>query len=226
MRPRMPSPAMVVAIIALVVALSGTAMAAVDFARNAGAVDGKSAVAARSSLQHAAGKLVATARAGPEKGRIPGRFVGDVMRGGATPLTRYLRAVDNADGPVVPLATIPGIGRLDAQCRDQDPTVGIKSTQTLVSFTAFDRGGVNVSRLLGSDIAGSREGVVFTAPKDQPVPILQFADSFFQLTLQARDRTVFLTGAARPDRNRSPLAACLIFGIGLQVEHYDDKPGP
>ncbi len=217
MRRRTPSPAMVVAIIALVVALSGTAVAAVDFARNAGAVDGKSAVSARTSLRQAAGKLVATASHGRARGRLPGRFVDDVMRGGATSLTRYLRAVDNADGPVVPLAIIPGMGRLDAQCRDQDPTVGVKSTQTLVSFTAFDKRGVNVSRLLGSDIGSSREGVVFTALKDQPVPILQFADSLFQLTLQARNRTVFMTGAARPDLNRSASAACLIFGIGLRV---------
>jgi hypothetical protein len=217
MRGRTPSPAMVVAIVALVVALSGTAVAAVDFARNAGAVDGRSAVSARAPLRVAAGKLVATVNAGPRKGRIPGRFLSDVMRGGATSLTRYLRAVDNAAGPVVPLAIIPRIGRLDAQCRDQDPTVGVKSTQTLVSFTASDPGGVNVSRLLGSDIGSSREGVVFTALKDQPVPILQFADSLFQLTLQARDRTVFVTGAARPDLNRTPAAACLIFGIGLRV---------
>ena len=117
----MPSPAMVVALIALVVALSGTAVAAVDFVRNAGAVDGKSAVGASSSLRHSAGKLVATASAGPGKGRVPGRFVSDVMRGGSTSLSQYIRAVDNADGRVVTLATFPGIGRLEAQCRDQDP---------------------------------------------------------------------------------------------------------
>jgi hypothetical protein len=208
---------MVVAIIALIVALSGTAMAAVDFARNAGAVDGKSAVSASASLKHSKGKLVATATAGPGKGRIPGRFLDDVMRGGSTSLTRYIRAVDNSDGPVIPLAIIPGVGRLDAQCRDQDATPDIKSTQTLVTFTAFDERGVNVSRLLGSDIGSSREGVVFTALKDQPVPVMQFADSLFQLTLQARDRTVFISGAARPDLNRTAAAACLIFGVGLRV---------
>jgi hypothetical protein len=208
---------MVVAIVALVVALSGSAVAAVDFARNAGAVDGKSAVSARSSLKEAAGKLVATEHSGPGKGRIPGRFVDDVMRGGSTSLTRYLRAVDNADGPVVPLAIIPGIGRLDAQCRDQDPTPGIKSTQTLVTFTASDERGVNVSRLLGSDIGSAREGVVFTALKDQPVPVMQFADSLFQLMLQARDSTLFLTGAARSDANRTAAAACLIFGVGFRI---------
>jgi len=208
---------MVVAIIALIVALSGTAVAAVDFARNAGAVDGKSAVSASVPLNRSAGNLVATASAGPGKGRIPSRFLDDVMRGGSTSLTHYLRAVDNQDGPVVPLAIIPGIGRLDAQCRDQDQTPDIKSTQTLVTFTASDPRGVNVSRLLGSDIGSSREGVVFTALKDQPVPVMQFADSLFQLTLQARNRTVFLSGAARPDFNRTAQAACLIFGVGFRV---------
>lgn len=208
---------MVVALIALFVALSGTAVAVVGYARNAGAVDGKSAIAASASLDRAAGKLVATASAGPNRGRVPDKFVSGVMRGGATSLTRYLRVVDNAEGPVVPMAIIPRIGRLDAQCRDQDPTPGIESTQTVITFTASDPGGVNVSRLLGRDIESARNAVVFTALKDEPVPILSFADSLFQLVLQARDRTVFVNGASRSDANRTADAKCLIFGIGLRV---------
>lgn len=208
---------MVVALIALFVALSGTAVAVVGYARNAGAVDGKSAVSASASLDRAGGKLVATASAGPNRGRVPDKFVSGVMRGGATSLTRYLRVVDNAEGPVVPMAIIPRIGRLDAQCRDQDPTPGIESTQTVITFTASDPGGVNVSRLLGRDIESARNAVVFTALKDEPVPILSFADSLFQLVLQARDRTVFVNGASRSDANRTADAKCLIFGIGLRV---------
>jgi len=217
MRLRMPSPAMVVALIALVVSSSGTAFAVVNFARNAGAVDGKSAVAATSSLQRATGNVVATARTGRDKGRIPARFVAGVMRGGATSLTRYIRVVDNQDGPVVPLAIIPRIGRIDAQCRDQDPAPGVESTQTVISFTASERGGVNVSRLLGRDIESARNAVVFTALKDEPVPVLSLADNLFQLVLQARDRTVFVNGAGRSDANRSADAACLVFGIALRV---------
>lgn len=213
----MPSPAMVVALIALFVASSGTAVAVVGYARNAGAVDGKSAVSASSSVKRASGRLVATASAGPGKGRIPDRFVSNVMRGGATSLTKYMRVLDNADGPVTPLAIIPRIGRLDAQCRDQDPAPGIESTQTVITFTAADAGGVNVSRLLGRDIEDARNAVVFTAPKDQSVPILSFADNLFQLVLQARDRTVFVNGASRSDANRSADAACLIFGMALRV---------
>lgn len=208
---------MVVAVIALVVASSGTAFAVVNYASNAGAVDGKSAVSASSSLRHAAGRLVATASAGPGKGRIPGRYLDDVMRGGSTSLTKYIRAVDNQDGRVVALAIIPKIGRIEAQCRDQDSTPGIESTQTVITFTASDPRGVNVSRLLGRDIANSRNAVVFTAPKDQPVPVTNFADELFQLVLQARDRTIFISGAARSDLNRTADAACLVFGIALRV---------
>jgi hypothetical protein len=217
MRLRMPSPAMVVALIALVVASSGTAFAVVNYARNAGAVDGKSAVSAGSSLGHAAGNVVATAQTGRDKGRIPNRYLADVMRGSSTSLTRYMRVIDNQEGPVAPLAIIPRIGRLNAQCRDQDPAAGVESTQTVITFTASERGGVNVSRLLGRDIESSRNAVVFTARRNEPVAILSFADSLFQLVLQARDRTVFVNGASRSDANLSADAACLIFGIGLRV---------
>ena len=210
---------MVVALIALLVASSGTAVAVVGYARNAGAVDGKSAVSASSSLARARGRIVATASAGPGRGRIPDRFVSGVMKGGSTSLTKYIRVTDNLaeTSPVVPLAIIPKIGRLDAQCRDQDPAAGVESTQTVITFTASDPGGVNVSRLLGRDIERAQNAVVFTALKDQPVAILSFADSLFQLVLQARDRTVFINGASRSDANRSASAACLVFGIALRV---------
>ena len=55
-----PSPALVVAGIALFVSLGGTSMAAMSYADRAGSVDGKSAVYAGSSLSKAAGKLVTT----------------------------------------------------------------------------------------------------------------------------------------------------------------------
>jgi hypothetical protein len=66
---------MVVALVALVVASSGTAVAAVTYARNAGAVDGKSAVASGASRADAAGRLVATQRTGADRGRIDSRYL-------------------------------------------------------------------------------------------------------------------------------------------------------
>ena len=64
MKIRRPSPSLVISVIALVIATTGSAVAAVSFARNAGAVDGRSAVSASSTLSHAAGRLAATARSG------------------------------------------------------------------------------------------------------------------------------------------------------------------
>jgi len=208
---------MVVALIALVVALSGTAVAAITYAQNAGAVDGKSAVSSDVGLSAAKGKLVATAASGTSRGRIPGRFVSDVMRGGATSITKYLRAVDNQPGPMVAIATIDGIGKFEAQCRDQDPAPNVKSTQTVISFTASQPGGVNVSRLTGRDIENSRDGIIFTALPTQAVPVISIADTMFQLIMQSGSKTVFVSGSARSDANHTPNAACLIWGIGLRV---------
>jgi hypothetical protein len=214
---RLPSPAMVVAIIALVVALSGTAVAAVDFARNAGAVDGKSAVGAKASLRSAAGKLVATSTGGNGKGQIPARFLDGVMRGGTQTLSKYLHTVDNQAGRPTPLLIIPGIGRFDAQCDDVDPTVGTQTTRTSINFTASVNQGVNVSRLLGRDVASGQRPDVFSAPKGQAVSVLASADGLFQLIMEARGRSVLVTGAARTDHSPGPQAACLIWGTAFRV---------
>jgi len=134
---RLPAPAMVVAVIALIVALSGTAIAAVDFAQNA---DGRSAVGAGASLREAAGKLVATASGGEGKGQIPARFVDGAMRGGTMSLSRYLHTVDNQAGRPTPLLIVPGIGRFDARCDDADPSVGTQATRTSITFTGSPTG--------------------------------------------------------------------------------------
>jgi hypothetical protein len=214
---RLPSPAMVVAVVALVVALSGTAIAAVDFARNAGAVDGKSAVGASASRSSAAGRLVATASGGAGKGQIPARFLDGVMRGGTMTLSKYLRTVDNQVGRPTPLLIVPGIGRFDARCDDVDPAAGTQTTRTSITFTASVAQGVNVSRLLGRDIQTSQRPDVFSAPKAQPVSILGSADGLFQVIMEAKGRSVLITGAARTDNGPGPRAACLIWGTAFRV---------
>ena len=75
MKRHRPSPAMVVSIIALVMATTGSAIAAVDFARNAGAVDGKSAVSAGATLKQASGRLVAAQKTGAAAGKIKQKFL-------------------------------------------------------------------------------------------------------------------------------------------------------
>jgi hypothetical protein len=208
---------MVVAVIALIVALSGTAIAAVTFAQNAGAVDGKSAVGARASLRGAAGKLVATASAGAGKGRIPARFLQGTMRGGTASLSKYLRATDNQSGRPTALLIVPGIGRMDAECDDVDPTPGTSTTRTSINFRASVRQGVNVSRLLGRDIAAAQRPDVFTAPRGQVVPIIASADGLFEVVMEAEGRSVLVIGAARTDNAPGPNAACLIWGTAFRI---------
>jgi hypothetical protein len=216
-KPRLPSPAMIVAVIALVVALSGTAIAAVDYAANAGAVDGKSAVGARASLRQAAGRLVATASGGEGKGRIPARFVHGVMRGGTMSLSKYLRTTDNQLGRPTPLLIVPGIGRFDARCDDVDPTPGTQTTRTSIGFTASVPQGVNVSRLLGRDVGAGQRPDVFSAPRGQSIPIIASADGLFEVVMEAKGRSVLVTGAARTDNAPGPKAACLIWGTAFKI---------
>jgi hypothetical protein len=84
---KIPSPAMVVALIALFVALTGSAAAVtVAYAQNADKVDGKHAVGYGASLNARKGKLVATSTANgrvPDSQKLQGRtwtkFLNDVV---------------------------------------------------------------------------------------------------------------------------------------------------
>jgi hypothetical protein len=111
-----PSPGMVVALIALVLSTSGSAIAAVSYASRAGSVDGYSAVGAGSSLRHAAGNLVATARGGGTAGQIPAKFLAGVVQGTGQPFVQSVQVSDNANLAPVPLVSVPGVGTLSAGC--------------------------------------------------------------------------------------------------------------
>ena len=142
---------------------------------------------------------MATSTGGNGKGQIPARFLDGVMRGGTMTLSKYLHAPDNLAGRPTPLLIIPGIGRFDAQCDDVDPTVGTQTTRTSITFTASVNQGVNVSRLLGRDIGAGERPAVFSAPQGQPVSILASADGLFEVIMEAKGRSVLITGAARTD---------------------------
>ena len=137
MRLKRPSPATVISDRRARHGDDGTAVAAVDFARNSGAVDGKSAVAASSSRAHAAGRLVATNSKGPDKGQLPGKFVAGVVQGegGTSTFGRAFDVADNAVVAPVPMVDVPGIGRLAASCVDQNKTAGKEDPSTTVTFT-------------------------------------------------------------------------------------------
>ena len=97
------------------------------------------------------------------------------------------------------------------------PTVGTQTTRTSINFTASVNQGVNVSRLLGRDVGAGERPAVFSAPKGQPVSILASADGLFELVMEAKGRSVLVTGAARTDNGPGPQAACLLWGTAFRV---------
>src|SRR3954468_7936031 len=143
-----PSPSMVVAGLALFVSLSGTSIAAVSYVSNAGAVDGKSAVSAGSTLSPAAGKLVATNKSGTDKGRIPGKFITDVAK--TQSFSRGFEVADNAPGAPQTVSLIKGLGSLTATCNDQNAAAGNEDPISVITFINASGAPMNVARRVGN----------------------------------------------------------------------------
>src|SRR3954447_24079907 len=152
---RRPSPSLVVSIIALVFAAAGTSIAAVNFAKNAGAVDGKSAVGAASSSKRAAGKLVATASSGALKGKIPARFleipgVSGFIAGSKQTFAQSMAVNDNANNTAVTIGGANGLGLLTATCGDQNNTAGKEDPRVTLTFANGSGSAVNLTRDVGN----------------------------------------------------------------------------
>lgn len=214
MNRRLPSPAMAVAFASLVIALSGTAVAAVNFAQNAGAVDGKSAVASGATLSSAAGRLVATQRTGPGRGRIAPKYLDlpALVRGSASTFGRSLTVVDN--GTLVPLqiGSIPGIGSITATCRDENAAAGRLDPATTLTFANTSGDTVNLERKVDSDAAtviGLLNGTThqFSISGSRP----------FQLHLERKGTNVVVSGVVRQDNRNLAGASCLVYGYSLSI---------
>ena len=151
MRIRRPSPAMVVAIAALVMSTAGTSIAAVSFATNAGKVDGLDAVRA-GSPDRAAGKLIATARSGIRKGTIPNYHLSGVPH--SDTFGELFQVPDNQTGGQVTLDESL-LGRLSAQCSDENSNAGNENPTGTITFTATAVPSVNFARHVGNGSAAS-----------------------------------------------------------------------
>ena len=204
MRIRKPSPATVIATAALVMATSGTAVAAVSYATNAGAVDKLSAVDAGSSNTRAAGRLVATSRGGSNKGKIPNKFLADVPT--VDTFAAPFAVQDNANGANTVLNQT-GFGRFEASCQDSNTRAGQEDPRTVLTYTNTSGGPINFARHVGN--------------ADGTVALLQngTVDSFtiggsntFEYLLQQNGVIVSVRGAVRQDRPDPANGACLVFG--------------
>ena len=128
--------------------MSGSAVAAVTFARNAGAVDGKSAVADGAALKTAAGRLVATQRKGAGKGTIAQKYLdlSGLAHGSTATFGKATPLLDNQTIAPAGIGDVPGLGNLNATCQDENPAAGRLDPATTITFANTSGDTVNFAR--------------------------------------------------------------------------------
>jgi hypothetical protein len=205
MKFRKPSPAMVIAVTALVMASTGSAIAAVNFARNAGAVDGKSAVSATRSLGGAAGKVVATRSGGKSKGKIPNKFLGQVPY--TSTFGRAAQVEDNLAGATVPLS-LSSLGLLTTACNDQDQNPpGQEDPTTTITFVNNASVAVNFAREVGTQAP-----VVVSQPPGTQQSFTINGSNVFRIHVELNGVNVRYEGQVRQDGRDTPTGSCLVAG--------------
>jgi hypothetical protein len=212
MRLKPPSPAMIVALLALLMATSGTAVAAVSFARNAGAVDGKSAVGNGATNHRAAGKLVAATRTGPNRGRINHKYLQGVMRGGSSTFGRALEVADNQSLAPVLIGGVFGIGTLTSTCNDQSPRPGIEDPSSTITFSNLSGEAISLSKRVGNGPAA-----VAALPNGVQTSLVVTGSNTFELHVQRRGTNYAVNGVVRQDGSRTAAAQCLVYGYALTI---------
>jgi hypothetical protein len=204
MRIRKPSPAMVVAIAALVMAGTGSAIAAVNFAKNAGAVNHLRAVKASSKVKNAAGKLVATSSGGGRPGKFPNKFLADTAK--STTFAFALPVNDNVGGAPVGLGSA-NIGRLTASCNDQSTKPGIEDPTVTLTLSNPTIGTLNFSRDTGSGNALVGSLAIATANS-----LAIKGNNTFRFRVQQNATQLVFDGFVRQDGSGTAAATCVIAG--------------
>ena len=211
MRFSKPSPSMAVACIALFVSLGGTSVAAVNYARNAGKVDGKDAVKASSSTAKAAGKLVAANKSGPDRGRIPGKHLAGVPH--TQTFGRAFEVADNAPGAPQLIGDGGSVGHLTATCNDQSPRPGVEDPITELNFVNTSGDFINVAKRVGvRDDAG-----VSAVPNGTVAQLVIGGSNTFAYHVEYRGRNLLVDGVVRQDGRGGAVATCLVWGTVQEI---------
>ena len=225
MKVKRPSPAMLVAVIALVMSMTGGAIAAVNFAKNAGSVDGYSAVkASKGGKGKAAGKLVATYKDGDNRGKLPLRIIagaaskedvenvsnaGAVGRNGA----RLTAVTDNQTTAADTMIDLD-LGALQVSCTDQQANAGIENASTEIGITNSSGAPINLSRTVGNGaptIVTLENGIVhsFSVPQENT----------FSAQIQGTgNKTVLVEGTARQVGQGTADSSCAVFATAFLVD--------
>lgn len=199
-----PSASMVVATTALVFAMTGAGIAAV----NATSVDGVSAVKSGASAKRAAGKLVTTERKGTGKGTIAARYLNP-----GTTFTKLFAVTDNQTLAPTKFAGITGLGSLTAQCFDQNAAAGNEDPATTVAFANSSGTTVNVSRTVGSGVPAI--GIVANGTQST---FTIGGSNTFEYHVQKNNINYFVRGVVRQDGRGSANASCYIYGFSISVK--------
>jgi hypothetical protein len=210
MKFRRPSPSMVVASLALFVSLGGTSVAAISYATNAGAVDGKSAVYAGASLSQAAGKLVATNRSGTDKGRLPGKFVADVPK--TQIFSQNFEVADNTPGAPQAVLTMSGVGTITATCNDQNAGAGNEDPISVITYINQTGGAVNVARRVGNG-----DGAIAVAQNQTASSLSIGGSNTFFFHVDSGGQQALVYGGVRQDGRGTAADSCDVFGTVLQI---------
>ena len=225
MKVKRPSPAMTVAVVALVMSMTGGAIAAVNFAENAGHVDGYSAVkASKGGKAKAAGKLVATYKSGDNRGRLPLRIIaGAASRNSVEDLADRVAAGRNgarlvavADNQTTAAETMIDLelGSLQVSCADQNDNGGVENATTRVTVTNGSGAPMNLSRSVGNGaptITTLESGAADTFGVPQ--------QNTFSIQLQGTDnRTVVVEGTARQLGQGTTDSSCAVWATAVLVD--------
>jgi hypothetical protein len=203
MRIKRPSPSLVVSIVAVVMASSGSAFAASKLA--ATSVDGLSAVRASSSTAGARGKLVATKSGGVGAGTLPGKFVSDVVKGDGFvgSFAKAQDVTDNQTGAPVTLITIEGLGTITSVCEDQSNVVAKEDPRQTIAFLNQSGAAISYARVIPNAAATISKPENGTA-----TPFTIAGSNAFQLLVQAGTKSVTVNGIARQDGTNTATAQC------------------
>jgi hypothetical protein len=209
-----PQPATIISIAALVMASTGSAVAAVSFARNAGAVDHKSAVGSGATLGHAAGKLITTQAHGAAKGKIAAKYLdlAGIAGGSTSTFGQAVAVPDNASSVPTTIGAIPSLATLTATCSDQDRTAGRADPQTTITFQNTSGDVINSARTIGR----GNPSIGTVAPNAQSAFTIT-GSSTFELHLQQKGTNYFARGVVRQDGRGTATASCVVYGFTLAV---------
>ena len=222
MKLKRPSPAMTVAVIALVMSMTGGAIAAVNFAKNAGAVDGFSAVKASSG--NTAGKLVATRAGGKKKGKFPFRLLHGAasassvenLADAAARGKNGARVIAVADNQTTAAETLIDLelGNLQVSCTDQQANAGTENASTRIGITNHSGLPVNLARSLGGGeptITTIDNGIVHTFTVGQ--------QNTFHVQLQGTgNKTVLVEGTAQQVGQGTADSSCVVWATATLVD--------